>query len=204
MMTLRQLLKQMDTAPAAGEEGFGAVLEEYREGDMVFRAYRKGMIYAQIGGHFTAFSARVEPGWNYRDAEGELLLGRLDFLELDWALWAFLAASYRMEKVEIRKLLRREVPLSAQWMPELSTEPGAAWAAVGRQTEEELLEREDEEELKRRILDTVQVRQRGYVTARFFEGATRKEMAKLLGCTPEALRARDYRIRQHLRKKGLK
>lgn len=201
MMTLRQLLGNMDSAPTAGGEGFGPVLEEYREGDMTLRAYRAGMIYAQIGGHFTAFSARVEPGWNYRDPEGELLVGRLEFLDLDWTLWAFLVASFRMDRIQIQKILSTETSLQALKADATRDDTEAARKIQVRETEEELLQREHEEELKRRILDTVQARQRDYVTARFFEGASRKEMAERLGCSPEALRARDYRIRQQLRKK---
>lgn len=168
----------------------------------VITAYREGYLLVEIDGRSTAFSAFFSPAVSHA-ADLNLRLSMKAYLDLDWRLWPLIYGSYRIQREQQKKQMEREVPISdCDWKRNEDRKgPEAPDDTWRRQMEEDLIDRDAVRALRETILSGMCDRWQETARLRYFEGESRRTVAEELGTSLAVMRAMEYRMRRHIRKK---
>ena len=204
MTTLRQLQKRMHREPRdlhAGRlpETDVPLISADLDG-AVITAYREGYFLVEMDGHRTAFSAFEVPE---RKAARDLnmRLPKETYLDLDWRNWPLIYGSFRILREQKKQQREHETPLFDEKRDEDRPDADSQNSSRERQVEEDVVSRYTVRFLRETVFTGMSCRWQKTVRLRFLEGESRETVAEELGCSPAVMRAVEYRLRRHIRKK---
>ena len=123
------------------------------------------------------------------------------YLDLDWRIWPLIYGSFRILREQKKQQREHETPLFDEKRDEDRPDADSQNSSRERQVEEDVVSRYTVRFLRETVFTGMSCRWQKTVRLRFLEGESRETVAEELGCSPAVMRAVEYRLRRHIRKK---
>ena len=162
-------------------------------------AYREGFIRMEADGRVAVFSALKSPPHPGKDLN--LHLPMETYLDLDWRVWAVIAGSFHMQKTRRRSMREHELPLLEEHLMTEEDQEKGLMLTGGREVEEDLIQRQIFRTVEEEIHLHMNRKWRSVAIDRYYEGKSRRTVAAEREMSMESMRALEYRIRHHIRKR---